>query len=59
MDKDAPALLNVLRVCDAPDALGLIAPRPLHIAEADAEALAKTKAIYAAAGAEAKLTVVK
>ena len=43
-------------MCDVPDVLGMIAPRPLHIAEADAEALAKTKAIYAAAGAADKLT---
>ena len=29
MEADAPALLNVLRVCDIPDVLGMLAPRPL------------------------------
>lgn len=29
MDDSAPALLNVLRVCDIPQALGMLAPRPV------------------------------
>jgi dienelactone hydrolase len=29
MDENAPALLNALRVCDIPEALGMIAPRKL------------------------------
>ena len=29
MEVDAPALLNALRVCDIPDALGMVAPRKL------------------------------
>ncbi|HSV99953.1 MAG TPA: hypothetical protein VLI39_07265 [Sedimentisphaerales bacterium] len=31
MEPDAPQLLNVLRVCDIPDVLGMLAPRPLTI----------------------------
>ena len=56
MDPGAPALLNVLRVCDVPDVLGMVAPRPLHIAGAEPKTFAKTQAIYAAADAAAKLT---
>jgi len=50
MAKGAPQLLNVLRVCDIPDALGLLAPRPLRILGPDAAQFAKTVAIYSAAG---------
>ncbi|HEV3345162.1 MAG TPA: prolyl oligopeptidase family serine peptidase [Pirellulales bacterium] len=56
MEAAAPQLLNVLRVCDVPDALGLIAPRPLKIVGGDRSAFAKTLAIYAAAGAPERLT---
>ena len=55
MDAAAPQFLNVLRVCDVPDVLGLIAPRPLAVVGADAGAFARTKAIYGAAGAEERL----
>jgi pimeloyl-ACP methyl ester carboxylesterase len=57
MAADAPQFLNVLRVCDVPDALGMLAPRPLEIrgvAGADAE---KVAAAYAAAGKPAALVV--
>jgi cephalosporin-C deacetylase-like acetyl esterase len=56
MDKDAPQFLNVLRVCDIPDALGLIAPRPLTLIGVKPEPFERTKAAYEAAGAADKLT---
>jgi len=56
MDPNAPQFLNVLRVADAPDLLGLVAPRPLTVISND-ERLKKTAAIYAAAGAAERLTV--
>jgi len=31
MDPSAPVLLNVLRVCDIPEALGMVAPRPVTL----------------------------
>lgn len=52
----APQFLNVLRVADVPELLGLVAPRPLTIV-ADDERLKKTAAIYAAAGASERLRV--
>jgi hypothetical protein len=55
MDNSAPQLLNVLRVCDVPVALGLIAPRSLTLVDAKAEDFAVTQAAYAAAGAQDKL----
>jgi hypothetical protein len=33
MDASAPALLNVLRVCDIPQAVGMLAPRPVRVIE--------------------------
>ena len=55
MDTTAPALLNVLRVCDIPDALGLVAPRPLTIITPSPDAFTRTTAAYTAAGAKEKL----
>lgn len=49
MDSDAPQFLNVLRVADIPDVLGLLAPRPLTVSSSD-ERLKKTAALYTAAG---------
>jgi hypothetical protein len=57
MDAGAPQFLNVLRVCDVPDALGLIAPRPLTIVGGDASGFSKTKAAYDAAEAKERLTI--
>jgi hypothetical protein len=31
MDEGRPALLNVLRVCDIAEAIGLLAPRPVTV----------------------------
>jgi cephalosporin-C deacetylase-like acetyl esterase len=57
MDADAPQFLNVLRVCDIPDAFGMLAPRPLTLRGYSGEALNKVKQIYAAADASEKLVV--
>ena len=57
MDSPAPALLNVLRVCDIPDALGLLAPRPLTLLGSGLDLAQKVQAIYRAAGAADKLAI--
>lgn len=57
MAAGAPQLLNVLRVCDVPDALGLLAPRPLTILASPADDFARTSAAYAAAGSAEKLNI--
>lgn len=54
-DAAAPQLLNVLRVCDIPEAMGMIAPRPLVLGGGDSSLRDRVKAIYSAAGAEDKL----
>ncbi len=46
-----PALLNVLRVLDIPEALGCLAPRQLTLVGATDIAFDRTAAIYALAGA--------
>ncbi len=56
VDNAAPQLLNVLRVCDVPDVLGMLAPRPLAIVGSEADGFRKTKAIYSAANAGKRLT---
>jgi len=55
MDEAAPALLNVLRVCDIPDALGMSAPRPVILVGNRAPQLEKSALIYRLAGAAEKL----
>jgi dienelactone hydrolase len=57
MSEGAPQLLNVLRVCDVPEALGMLAPRPLTLVEAPAKLTARVRAIYETAGAIEHLTV--
>ncbi len=57
MDVGAPQLLNVLRVCDIPDALGMLAPRPLKLIDAPESLAAKVRTIYTAAGAHAAIQV--
>jgi dienelactone hydrolase len=51
MEADAPAILNILRVCDIPDVLGMLAPRPLTVYGPPSPSLDRTAAIYQAAGA--------
>ncbi len=53
--REGPIFLNVLRVLDIPDALGLLAPRPLRLSSGTPEAFERTREIYRAAAAEAKL----
>jgi dienelactone hydrolase len=55
MEPAAPQFLNILRVADIPETLGLLAPRSLTIIS-DEERFQKTAAIYRAAGAEGKLS---
>jgi len=55
MDDEAPQFLNVLRVCDIPDVLGMIAPRKLVVHSGSAVRLDKVRKIYSAADASAKL----
>jgi len=54
MSSEAPQFLNVLRVCDIPDVLGMLAPRALIIYGNQSELLRKVAEIYAAAGASTK-----
>ncbi|MCZ6675835.1 MAG: hypothetical protein O7E52_01165, partial [Candidatus Poribacteria bacterium] len=55
MEDSCPPLLNVLRVCDVPDVLGSLAPRPLTIRGIGGAAGEKIAQIYKTAGAEEKL----
>jgi len=48
--RDGPIFLNVLRVLDVPDALGMLAPRPLTIHTVQNGAFARTATIYSVAG---------
>ena len=48
--REGPIFLNVLRVLDVPDALGMLAPRPLTIHTARDGAFARTASIYSVAG---------
>jgi len=57
MDTDAPQFLNVLRVCDIPDVLGMLAPRTLTINGGSAALSGKVGEIYSAAGAATKLSL--
>ena len=54
MEAGAPQFLNVLRVCDVPDVLGMLAPRELNVYGKRAEILGKVAEIYGAAKASAK-----
>jgi hypothetical protein len=55
MADGAPALLNVLRVCDIPEALGLVAPRPITLLGGAPDWTQRTAALYRSAGAADKL----
>jgi alpha-beta hydrolase superfamily lysophospholipase len=57
MDAQAPQFLNVLRVCDISDVLGMLAPRPLNLRQGQSELIDKVRQIYRSAGTEAKLHV--
>jgi len=51
-----PYFLSVMRVLDIPDALGLLAPRPLTLRTPTPAAFARTAAYYRAAGAADKFS---
>jgi dienelactone hydrolase len=51
MATGAPQFLNVLRVCDIPDAVGMLAPRPVRLIGAKNKAFDKSAQIYKAARA--------
>jgi dienelactone hydrolase len=57
MESNAPAILNALRVCDVPEMLGCVAPRPTTLVGCDAERFAKTAQIYEAAGERNRLSL--
>jgi hypothetical protein len=53
--REGPIFLNVLRALDIPDALGLLAPRPLTLVNAKDKSFDRTAEIYKRAGAADKL----
>ncbi len=55
MEDGAPQFLNVLRVCDVPDVLGMLAPKHLQIHGIVPARLEKVVNCYAAAKAQQKL----
>jgi len=57
MEADAPQFLNVLRVCDIPDVLGMLAPRRLSIEGVSTDAVRRTAEAYRRAGAAEHLVV--
>lgn len=58
MDPAAPQFLNLLRVCDVPEMLGLRAPRPLTLMDAPEELCSRVRAYYIAADAGDKIRIV-
>ena len=55
VEPNAPQFLSVLRVLDVPEALGLLAPRRLTLQSAPAGLADRVAAVYATAGASARL----
>jgi cephalosporin-C deacetylase-like acetyl esterase len=55
--RDGPIFLNVLRVLDVPEALGMLAPRRLTLVNAKDKAFERTAEIYKRAGAADKLSL--
>jgi hypothetical protein len=53
---EGPTFLNVLKVLDIPEALGLLAPRKLTLINSSDQAFNRTEEIYKIAGAADKLT---
>jgi hypothetical protein len=53
--REGPVLLNVWRILDIPEALGLLAPKKLTLGNAGNEAFDRTVQIYKLAGAADKL----
>jgi hypothetical protein len=57
MANSAPQLLNVLRVCDIPEVLGMLAPRSVTIHADMSPTLEKAASIHAAAGGKKTFVV--
>lgn len=57
MEPHAPQFLNVLRVCDIPEVLGMLAPRPLTIISRTSPSLDRVQKIYRAAHASHDLSI--
>ena len=57
MQATAPQFLNVLRVCDIPHILGMVAPRPLVISGVKATEFSTVSQLYRVAGAADRLTL--
>src|SRR5205823_11538116 len=51
--RQGPIFLNVLQVFDIPEALGLLAPKPLVLVDASDKAFDRVEEIYRVAGASA------
>lgn len=54
--REGPIFLNVLRVLDIPEALGLLAPRALTVSKAGAGSFAATTRLYEVAGGDLKIS---
>ena len=57
MDNGAPELLGVLRVVDIPQAIGMVAPRPVTLIHPATGCAQAAKGLFAAAGAATQLSV--
>jgi hypothetical protein len=55
MDPGAPVLLNILRILDIPEALGMLAPRELILQGGSPALRERVKAVYERAAAVDKL----
>jgi hypothetical protein len=55
MQPGAPQFLNVLRVCDVPQALGMLAPKRLHLLGSASELNAEVEKYFLAAGCRSQL----
>jgi hypothetical protein len=56
-NNNAPVLLNVLRICDVPESIAMLAPRPVTISGTTADWTTRVAAVYRSAGAEDQLDV--
>ncbi|MCI0537294.1 MAG: acetylxylan esterase [Verrucomicrobiales bacterium] len=54
---EGPIFLNVLRVLDIPEALGLLAPRPLTLVNANDPVFNRIREIYKRAGAHGRMKI--
>jgi hypothetical protein len=54
--RQGPQFLGILKICDIPEALGALAPRPLTLINAKDPAFDRTAELYRLAGAADKFT---